>query len=129
MLGRRRLVIARLHRGEASIIVSSGVIGRTVNGTSGLERSLLIRRCREIREHLMTWGTNIIGRERVFNCQFRSRLGKARISIPKDTIVVCEEHREDWRRDIESWGEDNAHVPNRHLVHIGIVHNLDQELR
>lgn len=129
MLGRRRLVIARLHRGKASIIVCPGIIGRTIHVTSGLKRSLLVRRRREIREHLVTWGTNIIGRECVFNCQFRSRLGKARISIPKDTVVVREEHREDWRRNIESWGEDNAHVPDRHLVHIGIVDNLDQELR
>lgn len=77
----------------------------------------------------MTWGTNIIGRESVFNCQFHSRPRKARISIAKDTVVVREEHREDRRRNIESWGKDNAHVPDRHLVHIGIVHNLDQELR
>ena len=76
----------------------------------------------------MTWGTNIIGREVAFNRQFR-RVGRVRLSITKDTIVVREEHREDWRRNIESWGKDNADVPDRHLVHIGIVHNLDQELR
>lgn len=48
-------------------------------------------------------------------------------SITENAVKIREEHGEHWCRDVESRGKDNAHVPDGHFVHIGIIHNLNQE--
>lgn len=74
----------------------------------------------------MARGTNIIGGECVVNCQL-GRLGKAPV-VAKDAVIVCQEHGENRCRNVESWGKNNAHVSDSHLVDIGVVDNFEQEL-
>lgn len=72
----------------------------------------------------MTWRTNVVRRQTVVNGQLHSRWTGAGV-IPKNAVKVGEEHREDRRRDVEGGGKDDADVPDCHLVHIGIVDNLE----
>jgi hypothetical protein len=69
---------------------------------------------------------NIIGRERVVNCQL-CRLCNVPV-VTEDAVIVCKEHGENRCRNVESWGKYNAHISDSHLVDIRVVNNFEQEL-
>ena len=73
----------------------------------------------------MAWGANILWGQAVVHRQLNGGWAKARAAVAKDAVKVRQEHRKDRCRNVEGWGKDDANVPDSHLVHIGVVNNLD----
>lgn len=79
----------------------------------------------------MPRGTNILG---VQSLTIHHKLGLprgigGRLVIPKYCIELREEHGKDGRRYVKSRGKHDPDVAHRHLVHICVVDDDNQELR